>query len=194
MQATLPMPVSGSQARHHTPNASHDSIILLLLKDAEASLSSDQHSARLYLTRALTMLRQREALPKTSFGCLSKREIKCVADYIDTHLDAPIRTSQLAAVVNLSVSHFTRVFKNTFNVTPLSYVARYRIESACRTMLTTDLSLTEITYRHGFCDQSHFSRTFRRQIGIPPQNWRRLRKLELHQDPVSHTACAQSYD
>ena len=193
MQATTPMPASGSQARHRILDENHASIILLL-KDAEASLSSDHNSARWYLTRALTMLRQREALPKASFGCLSKREIKRLTDYIDTHLDTPIRTSQLAAVLNLSISHFTRVFKNTFNVTPLIYVARYRIESACRIMLTTDLSLTEITYRHGFCDQSHFTRIFRRQIGVTPQTWRRLRKLELHQDPVSHTAYAKSYD
>jgi AraC-like DNA-binding protein len=93
----------------------------------------------------------------------------------------------LAAVLSLSVSHFSHAFKNTFGVTPLVYVARRRIESARQIMLTTDSSLTDIAHSHGFCDQSHFIRTFRRQIGVTPQAWRRLCDAGLYEEQTGST-------
>jgi len=56
---------------------------------------------------------------------------------------------------------------------PGAYVARRRIESACRAMLSSDASLADIALSHGFCDQSHFTRTFRRWMGLSPRVWRR---------------------
>ncbi|MDS1139496.1 AraC family transcriptional regulator [Pusillimonas sp. SM2304] len=190
MHASTPITVSGNQTRRRIFDGSHESIILLI-KDAQASLSGDLNLTSLYLTRALNILQEGETLPKTSFGCLANWQIKRVVDYIDAHLDAPIRTSRLAAVLSLSVSHFSHAFKNTFGMPPLAYLASRRIDSACQIMLTTDSSLTEIALSHGFCDQSHFSRTFRREIGMPPQTWRRLRRLELYEDQAVHPAWAK---
>ena len=64
------------------------------------------------------------------------------------------------------------MFKQSFGITPLAYVAHKRIEAARAMMCTTDEPLTHIAHAHGFCDQSHFSRTFRREIGMSPQSWR----------------------
>ena len=55
---------------------------------------------------------------------------------------------------------------------PLAYVARKRIEAARAMMLATDQPLTQIAHAHGFCDQSHFTRTFRRETGMSPLLWR----------------------
>ena len=92
--------------------------------------------------------------------------------YISQHLAAAIRTCDLAAQLNLSSSHFSHVFKQTFGITPLAYVARKRIEAAREMMLATDQPLTQIAHAHGFCDQSHFTRTFRRETGLSPLMWR----------------------
>jgi AraC-like DNA-binding protein len=158
-----------------------------LLRDAQAHLSIDRDSACLCLTRALVMLQKSDSQLKSRHGCLPGWQIKRVVDYIDTHLDSSIRTIQLAAVLSLSVSHFSHAFKNTFGVTPLVYVARRRIESARQIMLTTDSSLTDIAHSHGFCDQSHFIRTFRRQIGVTPQAWRRLCDAGLYEEQTGST-------
>lgn len=107
-------------------------------------------------------------------GGLAGWQVKRLAAYIDAHLDSSIRTRELAAVLGLSVSHFTRAFKQAFGSPPLLYVARRRIEAARAMMLATDESLTRVAHVHGFCDQSHFSRTFRRETGTTPQAWRRL--------------------
>ncbi|MFB4394446.1 MULTISPECIES: helix-turn-helix transcriptional regulator [unclassified Pseudomonas] len=152
--------------------------VMSLLREAQQSLHADPALACEYVGRALTLLQQDEHSTKTSPGCLLRWQADRVADYINTHLDTPIRTAQLAALVGLSTSHFSHCFKNTFGSTPLLYIARCRIASARRIMLTTNTSLTDIALSHGFCDQSHFIRAFRRQLGVTPQAWRRLREAE----------------
>ena len=52
------------------------------------------------------------------------------------------------------------------------YIRKLRIEYACQTMLNPDISLAEIAAIAGFADQSHFGRTFKRLVGIPPAAFR----------------------
>jgi AraC-like DNA-binding protein len=58
-------------------------------------------------------------------------------------------------------------------VPPRVYVIRRRLAAACTAMLASDAPLTAIAHAHGFCDQSHFTRTFHETIGIAPHAWRR---------------------
>lgn len=149
--------------------------IARLLADAGAALQKDTQSAYTYLDQAMALLRQAngcdQCAPRPAGG-LNHWQVRRLDDYISKHLDAPIRTCQLATQLSLSNSHFSHVFKQSFGITPLAYVARKRIEAAREMMCTTDEPLTHIAHAHGFCDQSHFSRTFRREIGMSPQSWR----------------------
>ncbi len=152
-----------------------------LLGKAETALYEDAQSAYFYLDQAMGLLRQGNAYNHCNTsqqGGLGRWQTRRLDAYIRQNLNAPIRTCSLAAQLSLSASHFSHLFKQTFGITPLAYVARIRIEAACRMMLDTDEPLTCIAHAHGFCDQSHFSRTFRREIGISPQAWRQRRAHE----------------
>lgn len=154
--------------------------LLGLLVEAQAQFESRGQGASASLTRAIALLRQ-EANETSSCtgaargGGLAQWQVQRVTAYIDEHLDGTVRTSQLADLLGLSVSHFSHVFKQTLGIPPLAYVARRRIEAARDMMLRTDEPLTRIAHLHGFCDQSHFTRTFRRETGMAPQVWRRNR-------------------
>ncbi|MGE8361009.1 helix-turn-helix transcriptional regulator [Pseudomonas sp.] len=163
----------------HDERLSRDAVgaVLRLLDEAQSCLHLDQASACQHLAQALAILRQ-EPHPTRAPGGLAGWQRRRLTDFIDDHLSSPIRTTQLAAALGLSVSHFSHAFKQSFGVTPLVYIAQRRIDSARQAMLDSRLSLTEIAHSHGFCDQSHFSRTFRRETGVTPQTWRRLRGLE----------------
>jgi len=151
--------------------------VLGLLDDAGLALHSDREAACRSLTRAIALLRRDADFDSgDSRGGLAGWQVRRLSSYIDEHLDCAIRTRELAALLTLSVSHFTRAFKQAFGSPPLLYVARRRIEAAREMMLATDESLTRIAHVHGFCDQSHFSRTFLRETGITPQAWRRLHR------------------
>lgn len=150
--------------------------IAALLAEAETQLLVDTQNAYLQVEQAMTLLRQVNANKHCGIGhCangLTRWQTRRLDQYISDNLAAAIRTCDLAAQINLSSSHFSHVFKQTFGITPLAYVARKRIEAARAMMLATDQPLTQIAHAHGFCDQSHFTRTFRRETGLSPLLWR----------------------
>lgn len=152
-------------------------VLLKLLTDALAIMHSDSERASTRLAQAIELLQPASpTLPQQirTTGGLACWQIRRLDSFIDQHLDSAIRTPELAATLNLSVSHFSHAFKQALGVAPLMYVARRRIESARQVMLISPSSLAEIALSHGFCDQSHFSRTFRREVGFTPQMWRRM--------------------
>lgn len=100
--------------------------------------------------------------------------LKRVVAYIDQHLDEPLRTCHLASRSALSVSHFTRAFKQATGLPPRLFILQRRVQAACREMLATDQRLTNIAHACGFADQAHLSRSFHLQMGTAPLAWRRM--------------------
>jgi AraC family transcriptional regulator len=96
-----------------------------------------------------------------------------VATYIESNICSKIRVADLAALVQLSSGHFFRTFRMSFGATPLAYVMRQRILRAQALMASSREPLSQIALDCGMCDQAHFSRTFRRIIGVKPNVWRR---------------------
>ena len=87
--------------------------------------------------------------------------------------------SDLAAAVDLSVSQFERTFKRRFQMTPRQYIQRVRVHAACERLLHTDEPIAEIAVASGFYDQSHFTKVFRRTMGVPPAKYRRENRDRL---------------
>jgi AraC family transcriptional regulator len=104
--------------------------------------------------------------------------------YIDANLTDAIPVSDLAALLDLSESHFSRAFRCTFGTSAHEYVTRRRIEVAQSLMLRSREPLCAIALRCGLCDQSHFSRVFRRIVGETPCAWRRARCGEIEDWPT----------
>jgi AraC-like DNA-binding protein len=114
--------------------------------------------------------------PDEGKGALAAWQVRQLTAHIDANLCSTLRTTHLAATVGLSVSHFSRAFKNAVGVPARVYVLRRRVAAACDAMLASDEPLTDIAHAHGFCDQSHFSRAFQMLIGMGPQAWRRSQR------------------
>lgn len=83
-----------------------------------------------------------------------------------------LSVKQLACLLGYSRSHFTRLFKNSFGVPPATFLVYRRLEQACWAMGNTHSRLTDIALQFGFCDQSHFCRSFKREVGLSPNAWR----------------------
>jgi AraC family transcriptional regulator len=152
------------------------SVVGELLTALTSTLNDERDSAKECLTRAAALLQtadQARTTPKSTRGGLAPWQARTVASHVETNLDKPIRSSDLATVARLDPGYFCRVFRVTFGEPPLSYVSRRRIERAQRLMLETDVSLSQIALDCGFADQAHFSRLFRRVAGDTPRAWRR---------------------
>ena len=80
---------------------------------------------------------------------------------------------QVAAVCDLSLSHFARAFRQTYGKPPYRWLIERRIDKAKDLLMNTRLPLSDIAVRCGFTDQSGFNRSFKRMYGITPGIWRR---------------------
>lgn len=98
--------------------------------------------------------------------------------YIDAHLESKMAILDMAHMVTLSKSHFSRAFKQSLGMSPMAYIAERRVERAKLMMASTDGRLTEIALACGFADQSHLNRCFRRMVGMSPGSWRRMCQYE----------------
>lgn len=146
-----------------------------LIEAAGAALDHDRDTARACIARAAALLQEvnREGPSEATRGGLAPWQARRVESYVTAHLGGRIRTTDLAAVAQLSASHFTRAFKESFGETPIGYVSRQRMRYAQDLMLKSGECLSQIALTCGHCDQSHFTRVFRRKVGMSPRAWRR---------------------
>lgn len=152
-------------------------LVLSLLMETERVIHLNPDAAATQLRRAISLLTtDSDCKPSQGrfTGKLARWQIAHVNDFIDQHLGRCIRTNELASLLSLSTSYFSRLFKQTMGMTPMMYVTARRVEAAGQYMLCSECSLSEIALRYGFCDQSHLCRVFKRETGLSPQTWRKL--------------------
>jgi AraC family transcriptional regulator len=102
-----------------------------------------------------------------------------VLRYVEEHLGQPIRTPELASLVGLGVSQFSRRFRGSFGLPPRAYMIRTRLDRAKAMMRQSRATLCEIALDSGFCDQAHMSRLFHAFVGETPRRWRRDNRLAI---------------
>jgi transcriptional regulator GlxA family with amidase domain len=89
-----------------------------------------------------------------------------------------VEVEWLAREVGLSRPHFFKLFKKQMGITPNLYLNTLRAEQAISDLMTTDKSVTEISYDLGFSSQASFKRFFSSNVGIPPSDYRRVAHVE----------------
>jgi AraC-like DNA-binding protein len=108
-----------------------------------------------------------ESLPDTSDASLAR-----VIAHIRRSYSRPIDNPHLAQLAGASLRAFERRFVRAMHCTPQQFVRRLRVRLACRALVGSRTGLAEIALSHGFCDQSHFTREFRRETGLTPRGYR----------------------
>lgn len=113
-----------------------------------------------------------ETAARASASSLPPWRLRKILGRIEAGLDRRISLSELAALIGLSTSHFSRAFKNSVGDTPQSFIRHRRIERAKILLAETDAGLAEVAQDCGFSDQAHFTRAFHSLVGLPPRRWR----------------------
>jgi AraC family transcriptional regulator len=156
--------------------------ILEMLEAAQRVLRADPGQAKSLLDRAsvlLTPAPSMEAFDANGLSGLAPWQGRKIDQFIAENLDRTISVGELASLARLSTTHFSRVFKRSFGVTPRDYVMRARLDRAKALLSRTSLSLCQIALDCGFCDQAHMSRIFHQVVGATPSRWRKQALFEL---------------
>ncbi len=154
--------------------------VLDMLGRAGRVIDVDPRQAKVFIDQASRLLAPAPATPaeRPPLGLAPWQERK-ITRYIAENLGHSISNGELAQIVGLSVSHFSRRFKASFGLCPRDYVIRSRLERAKALMTETRDALCQIALDCGFCDQAHMSRIFHQIVGNTPMRWRRENALGL---------------
>lgn len=101
--------------------------------------------------------------------------IQIVKDYISENLNGNLTVSNLAKIVNMSSSHFSRVFKQQTGFSPYDYILISRLNRAKYLLQVTDMTVASIAYEIGFNSESNFIYFFTENEGISPGKFRKLK-------------------
>lgn len=93
-------------------------------------------------------------------------------NFLEIHYNDKISEERLAGLCDLSPSKFSRLFRQTFDITFQEYLIRYRLNQSCRLLLNPVASIADVAYSVGFNDPSYYARIFKKQLGVSPSAFR----------------------
>ena len=113
---------------------------------------------------------------RQSSGAGEQREeqpIHGITRYLQEHLAEEVSLSVLAEEFHLSAQYISQLFKNEIGVGFLTYLTNIRMERAKQLLLSTSLSIAEVSEQSGYGDYRVFTKVFKKSEGITPSQYRR---------------------
>jgi AraC family transcriptional regulator len=160
-------------------SSNRDDQMARLVLAAEYGVSSGLSAGRIFLesigialaAHLLTHYANKRVAPRIPRASMPKYLLDRALEFIDENLGNNLSLAEVSAIVEMSPYHFCRLFKRSTGLSPIQYVKRERIQTARRLLAEHRLSLVEVALQLGFSDQSHFTRTFRAEVGVTPSQY-----------------------
>lgn len=101
-----------------------------------------------------------------------RKDLRELQSWIMANLDQDLRVELLAERMAMSTRHFARLFQEETGITPAKFVEMTRIDHARHWLQTSEQSIEWIAEKSGFNDPERMRRSFLRQLGVNPQQYR----------------------
>lgn len=108
-------------------------------------------------------------------SCLTdeaSHSIQQAKPYIEDCCQQELSLGQMAKAANLSEFHFNRYFHRCYGLSPYAYYLICKVKKSQELLLTHD-SVLDTAYGIGFFDQSHFTKLFKKHVGVTPGRYLR---------------------
>lgn len=100
--------------------------------------------------------------------------IQCAKEYIVNNLNKPLALKEIAAHVMLNPNYLSKLFKDETGEGISDFILQLRLEEAKRLLRTTNLNISQIADCVGYQDSKHFSKLFRKAVGIQMRDYRNM--------------------
>ena len=120
-----------------------------------------------------------ESLPAARIGWLAGLRDEHVGRALALLHERPAQPWSLEALARrtgLSRSALAERFTSLVGVAPMRYLARWRMQLAAGLLADGSANVAAVAYETGYASEAAFSRAFKRELGIPPAEWRRQRE------------------
>ena len=98
--------------------------------------------------------------------------VSAAKEILDSRFNEDIDLQELAGRLFISPDYLRHIFKQSLGESPLNYLIRRRLDSACELLNRTDLPVGEVGQRVGLDNAYYFSRIFHRRLGLTPSAYR----------------------
>jgi len=128
----------------------------------------------------LELVEQYKKEYESNSGRILRKEVAEAKSFVRSHMKEELQVADIAAMVNMSGSYFSHVFKKEEGISFLEYVYRVRMEHARYLLESSDLKVNEIADEVGIFNPNYFSTQFKKSVGQSPLEYRqaRLKKTE----------------
>jgi AraC-like DNA-binding protein len=91
-------------------------------------------------------------------------------ELLDTRFREGLTLEEASDILHSHPTHLVRSFSRTFGIPPHTYLTGRRIDLA-RRLLLEGMRPGAVAAEVGFYDQAHFTRTFKKMLGVSPSNF-----------------------
>lgn len=102
------------------------------------------------------------------------KECALAKRYIDTNYSKNITLDTLAEITHINKYYLAHSFANCLGQSPISYLTDRRLQASMELLINTNYSIAQVASSTGFSSQSYFSQIFKKEIGMTPQQYRKL--------------------
>lgn len=105
---------------------------------------------------------------------------------IENNLEKKISLAFLAKFMNMDKFYFAKEFRSKFGLSPINYVLMKKIFKT-KKLISEHTNLSQLAYQFDFSDQAHFSKHFKRFVGLSPQAYKKqlpVNFTKIVQDPL----------
>lgn len=102
-----------------------------------------------------------------------KDRLSEVFQYVNENFKKDILLIEIAAIANITPTSFCRMFKLKTKKSFVEYLNEIRVSKACKFLLETDLSMSEIAYECGYKTASNFNKLFKKFMGMTPSEFKK---------------------
>ena len=105
-------------------------------------------------------------------GGLGPARLRKIKELVYAKLEDELTLQEMAQAVELSIAHFSQMFRQSTGQSPHQFVLRHRIDRAKEMLRATRVRALDVAIACGFKTQQHFSRVFRQVCGVTPRQYR----------------------
>lgn len=98
---------------------------------------------------------------------------KKMVEFVQAEYTGPLTLSDLCRVGGVGKTKCSELFNEYVHLSPVEYIICYRLEVAAKLLRETDRSISDIAYECGFSGASYFSESFKKRVGLAPNEYRR---------------------
>ena len=114
----------------------------------------------------------RRPSPQIFRGGLTPARLRRVTELVHAKIENDLSLEEMAGSVDLSIAHFSQMFRKSTGQSPHQFVLRQRVEHAKDMLRKAEARVLDVAVACGFKTQQHFARVFRQMCGASPTEYR----------------------